>query len=306
MRALAVISRDTGPAVADVPDRDPGPGEVRVKVAAASVNGFDMAVASGRLWDHLPHAFPVTIGRDFAGTVAGAGPGVSGFAAGDRVAGVNTVLELGPGPIAEYFTVPAAGLARVPDAVTSVQAAAAGLAGVTALDLIAALGLDAGETVLVSGATGGVGAFAVQLAVARGARVIATARPGQATGFARSLGAHAVADYTGDIGAAVREIAPEGVVKIAHAAGDPAALAALLTPGGTLASVLGGTEADRDDVTMTSVMASYTPAKLTGLLAQIADGKLTVPVAASYPLEKATDALDGFGAGKLGKIVVTA
>jgi NADPH:quinone reductase-like Zn-dependent oxidoreductase len=166
MRALAVTSRDSGPEVTDVPDRAPDAGEVRVQVEAASVNGFDVAAASGRLWDYMPHTFPVTIGRDFAGTVAAIGEGVTGFAPGDRVAGVDTRLELGPGPIAESCTVPAEELARVPHAVTLVQAAAAGLAAITALDLTGALSLAAGETVLVSGATGGVGAFAVQLAAA--------------------------------------------------------------------------------------------------------------------------------------------
>jgi NADPH:quinone reductase-like Zn-dependent oxidoreductase len=78
MYALAVLSRDAGPAVTDVSDRDPGPGKVRVKVEAASVNGFDLAVAGGGLWDHLPHAFPVIIGRDFAGTIAAVGEGVTG------------------------------------------------------------------------------------------------------------------------------------------------------------------------------------------------------------------------------------
>jgi NADPH:quinone reductase-like Zn-dependent oxidoreductase len=307
MHALAVTAREAPPAVVDVPDRTPEHGEVLIAVEAASVNGFDLAVAAGYVWDVMPHTFPVVIGRDFAGSVETAADGAAGLAIGDRVAGVNTALELGPGPIAERFTVDAGSVVRLPDGVTPVQAAAVGLAGVTALDLIDALNPAAGDTVLVSGATGGVGVFAVQFAAARGARVIATARPGDASDLVRRLGAHDTVDYTADVAAAVRAVAPAGVTKVAHAAGDPAVLAGLLVTGGQIASVAGATpeQTGRDDVTVTGVMGAYTPAKLGGLLAQVAAGQLTVPVAATFPLEKAADALSSFSSGKIGKIVVT-
>src|SRR5205807_8898563 len=127
---------------------------------------------------------------------------------GDRVAGVNTALELGPGPIAELFVADASTVTAVPVSVTSVQAAAVGRAGISALDAVDAVGVRSGDLVLVSGATGGVGAFAVQLVGARGARVIATARPGEATEFVRSLCADEVVDYAGDLTTAVRTVAP--------------------------------------------------------------------------------------------------
>ncbi|MDT4922662.1 MAG: hypothetical protein QOG01_375 [Pseudonocardiales bacterium] len=287
MKALAMTAKDTAPAVVDVLLREPGPGEVRVDVEAASVNGFDLAVAAGYVWDYLPAEFPVVLGRDFAGSVGG-----------DPVAGVVTAPGLGPGPIAERVVVDAASIVPRPEGVSAVQAAAVGLAGVTALDLVDALEVAAGDVVLVSGATGGVGAFTVQLAAARGARVVATARPGEAAEFVRGLGADEVTGYDGT---------PDGVTKVAHAAGDVAVLAALLPPGGRLASTLGATaeQAGRDDVTVTAVHAHYTPEKLAGLLAEVAAGRLAVPVAATYPLEKAADALAAFGGGKLGKIVVT-
>jgi NADPH:quinone reductase-like Zn-dependent oxidoreductase len=178
---------------------------------------------------------------------------------------------------------------------------------VTALDLIDSLDVHADDVVLVSGATGGVGAFAVQLAAARGARVIATARPGEAADFARRLGAAEVVDYTDDLEAAVRAVAPEEVTKIVHTAGDAVVLAGLLKSHGDLASAIGADPAQvgRDDVTISALVAEATAEKLTSLLEAVASGQLTVPVSATFPLEKARDALAGFGSGKLGKIVVT-
>ncbi|MCU1613091.1 MAG: Alcohol dehydrogenase GroES domain protein [Frankiales bacterium] len=307
MRALAIEQRGAAPAVIEMKVPGPGPGEVRIAVEAASVNGFDLAVAGGYVWDAMPHTFPVILGRDFAGTVEDIGPDVTGPRVGDPVAGVITALELGAGPIAEGLIVPAAAVAPVPAGVSTVQAAAVGLAGITALDAVDALDVGTGDVVLISGATGGVGAFAVQLAARRGARVLATARAGAAADLVRRLGATAAVDHTADLAGAVRAVAPEGVTKVLHAAGDPGVLAALLRAGGQLVSVVGATadQTDRDDVTITGVMATYTPEKLRGLLEQVAAGALTVPVAATHSLADAAAALADFGGHKLGKIVVT-
>ncbi|MCU1676038.1 MAG: Alcohol dehydrogenase GroES domain protein [Frankiales bacterium] len=306
MRAFAVMERGAAPVVVDVPDVQPAAGQIRVAVHAASINGVDAAVAGGYVWDYLPHTFPVVLGKDFAGTVDAVGSGVTDVHVGDDVTGVNTASSLGPGSIGEFLTVDAASVTRLPSGVTFEQAAAVGLAGVTAWDAVEAMAVTDIDMVLVSGATGGVGSYAVQLAHARGARVIATARAGAATEFARSLGAQEVVDHTGDLTAAVREVAPDGVTKVLHTAGDVAALAALLTPGGQLASLIGATaeQAARDDITVTPVMGAFTPEKLATLLAQVNAGGLTVPVAATYELADAAAALTRFASGKLGKIVV--
>ncbi|MDQ1714360.1 MAG: hypothetical protein QOC60_305 [Frankiaceae bacterium] len=308
MKALAISGQGEAPVVMQVPDVEVGPGQVEVAVEAASLNGFDLAVAAGYVWGFMPHTFPVTLGRDFAGTVSAVGDGVTAVSLGDRVAGVVTLPGLGAGPIAERVAAPAQSLVSLPATVTALQAAGVGLAGVTALDVIDALSLQSGETVLISGATGGVGAFALQLAVARGARVLATARPGEAADFVRGLGAAEVVDYTGDVLAAVRELAPDGVGKAVHMAGDPAVLGACLTAGGQLASIVGATAetVGRGDVTVTPVAGAYTPAKLAALLDMVADGRLVVPVAATVPLDDAAQALAKFAAGKLGKVVITA
>ena len=133
---------------------------------------------------------------------------------------------------------PASVAAAVPDGVTAEQAAAVGLAAVMANDLLDALSLGTDDVVLVAGATGGVGAYAVQLVAATGATVAATARPGDQTEFVRRLGAADVADHTGDLEPAVREVAPEGVTAVVHAAGDATALAACRRPAGLRAGRL--------------------------------------------------------------------
>jgi NADPH:quinone reductase-like Zn-dependent oxidoreductase len=306
VKALAVSERGAAAEVIDVPSREPAAGEVRVAVAAASVNGFDLAVVGGRVWDAMRAEFPVVIGRDFAGVVDAVGDGVSGLAVGDRVAG-TIHAALGPGGMGEYVVQDATTLARVPDAVTFEQAAAVGLAGGAALDVFDALDVGDGDVVLVSGATGGVGLYLVQLLRPRGAVVVATATPGEPEDVVRRLGATHVVDHTGDLAAQVRALAPDGVDAVAHLAGDAAAVAGLARSGGRFASLLGASNESvgRDDLTVTAIQARVPAAKLDRLLALVATGKLEVVVVATYPLDKASDAIDAFRAGPLGKIVVT-
>jgi ABC-2 type transport system permease protein len=141
----------------------------------------------------MEHRFPLIPGKDFAGTVEAVGAGVEGFTVGDAVFGVVTKAHLGTGSMAQYVAVPGAiGIAHRLDGVSLRDAGALGLAGTAAFDGLALLGPLEGATVLISGATGGVGAIAVQLAAARGARVIATAKPGSESGFVSALTAVSV------------------------------------------------------------------------------------------------------------------
>jgi len=298
VRAVAITDRDRRPEVLDLPlVTTPGPGQVSVAVEAASVNGIDASVAAGHLWDVVPFDFPVVLGRDFAGTVTAVGDDVDAFRPGDRVAGVVTGMSLATGTMVETIVFPADAVAAVPPDVTAVDAAGAGLAAVTAKDLVDALALTRDDTVLVSGATGGVGAFAVQLAHGIGARVIATARPGPAVEFVRALGAAEAVDY----GAS-----PTGVTAVVHAAGDPAAVAASLPPGGRLASAIGATaeQVGRRDLTVIAVVSESSPRKVAALLDAVADGTLRVPVARTYPMASAPAAIADLAGPKLGKLVV--
>lgn len=308
MKALAIERRDAAPAVIDVPELSPADGEVLIRVEAASVNGFELAVAAGRVWDSMAASFPVVLGRDYGGAVAAIGAGVEGFVVGQPVAGLVTGPRLGPGSIGEFYLAPAAKVTARPDGVSAVDAAAVGLAGVTAATALDVLQLGPRDVLLISGATGGVGSFAVQLAGLAGARVIATAAPGEASEFVASLGAHEVVDFAGDLASAVRTVAPGGVTAVLHAAGDAVALAALLNPGGRLVSLLGATpeQAGRDDVVVTPIQSKYTPQRLGGLLDAVAAGRLTVALGATFPLAAATEALEWFAdARHLGKAVVT-
>src|SRR4051794_24783471 len=196
MKAFAITARDASPAVQELPQPQPDAGEVLVAVEAASVNGFDLSVAAGYVWDMLPHEFPVVLGRDFVGTVSAVGVGVEQVTVGDRVAGVIPGVALGTGALGEYVAVPATAVTTVPAAVDLHQAAAVGLAGVAAHDAVEALDPRPGEVILVSGATGGVGTIAVQRAAAAGGSVIATARRGQEEEYVRGLGATHTVDYT--------------------------------------------------------------------------------------------------------------
>jgi NADPH:quinone reductase-like Zn-dependent oxidoreductase len=306
MRALAVTERGAAADVVEVADPVAGAGQVRVAVAAASVNGFDLAVVSGRVWDSMKAAFPVVIGRDFTGTVESVGDGVTEVAVGDRVVG-TIHAALGPGGIGEYVVQPASVLAPLPDGVSFEQAAAIGLAGGATADVFDALEVSAGDVVFVSGATGGVGLYLVQLLAGAGARVIATATPGAAEDVVRRLGANDVVDHLGDVAAQVRAVAPDGVDKVAHLAGDAAAVSGLAKTGGRVASLLGASaeSVGRDDIAVVAIQARVPADKLARLLAEVVAGRLEVVVASTYPLEKATDALDAFRETPFGKIVIT-
>jgi NADPH:quinone reductase-like Zn-dependent oxidoreductase len=307
VRAATLESVPASPAMTDVGTPRPDAGEVLVKVASSSVNGFDAATAAGYLREMMEHRFPLVVGKDFAGTVEALGEGVTAFTVGDAVFGVVTKPFLGTGSLAEYVTVPAGhGVAPIPDGLSMRDAGALGLAGTAALDSVNAVDPQRDETILISGATGGVGTMAVQLAAARGARVIATARPGAEAELVTGLtdAEIHVVDFTGDLDAQVRAIAPHGVDAVVHLAGDGDQLAGLLRQGGRFASTL-GFKPDGRITAFSSVMANATPQTLARLAADAASGVLRVPVTVTYPLERVGEAFGAFSAGTLGKVAIT-
>ena len=258
---------------------EPAAGEIRVRVRAASVNGFDLAVAAGYSKDAMEHRFPVVLGKDFAGEVDAIGEGATGFVEGDRVFGTVTKSYVGDGSFADYVTVPVAvGVAKLPDEVTFIDGGALGLAAVTARAAIHSAALEPGQTVLVVGATGGVGTQVVQLAAAAGARVLATAHTDEQRELVTRLGAGETVDHTEDLLAQVSAKAPDGVDVVVHLAGDLSALD-LVRQGRRFVSPL-----------------LWSP-----------DQVPTTPVTVSqvFPLELAADAMAAFATGKLGKIVIT-
>jgi NADPH2:quinone reductase len=307
MRAVAIEDFKVGPTAVEVPMPEPGPGEALVKVAASSVNGFDVAAASGMLQGMMEHRFPVVLGKDFAGTIEEVGDGVSSVAPGDQVFGVLMREFMGDGTFGEYVIVPAAiGLAKMPPGLDHAVAGALGLAGAAAAAAIDALAPSTGQTVLIAGATGGVGALAIQLAHARGAHVIATARPGEEARFVTGLGADSVIDYTNDVETTVRSGWPAGVDAALHLAGDAQQLARLVRPGGRFASTLGvgADQLETPDFTATAVMAMPSAGVLDLLAADVAAGKLLVPIQHTYQLEDVPQAIVDFARGTLGKLAI--
>jgi NADPH:quinone reductase-like Zn-dependent oxidoreductase len=307
VRALVLEEFGATPKISEVPAPEPGAGEVLVGVQAASLNGFDLAVAGGFLEGMMEHRFPVVIGKDFAGTVEAVGAGVEGFAPGDQVFGVVMKPELHDGSIGEYVAVPAAFcIAHRPAGVSPADAGALGLAGAAALASVESAEVGDGDTVLVSGATGGVGSFSVQLAAARGARVLATARPGGDAELVRELGAQIAVDYTADLAAQVRALAPEGVDVVLHLAGDAGSLLELVTGGGRLASTLGFDQEQAGDrnVVVSAVRATPDAETLTRLASEVGSGALRVVVQRTYSLGDAPAALRDFGEGTRGKLAI--
>ena len=167
--------------------------EVLVAVHATSINPVDLATRAGHFQNKIPVMFPWTLGLDLSGVVAKVGPNVTGFAIGDAVFGYSNMMRQGAD--AEYAVISASEIAHKPQSLDFVEAAAVPVTGLTAWQALSIGGLQAGQTVLIHGAGGGVGSLAVQFAKAQGARVSATAA-GDKLDLVRSLGAESVIDYT--------------------------------------------------------------------------------------------------------------
>lgn len=290
--------------VGEVPDPHIGPDTMLVKVVAAGINPVDYKVREGYLAGLIDTIFPAVPGWDVAGVVVRPGLDTPEFAAGDEVLAYARADVVHSGTLAELVAVPVRTATRKPAAVSFEDAAALPLTGLTALQSIRRSGLREGDTVLVHAAAGGVGAFATQLAVLAGARVVGTAGPANHE-FLRSLGAEPVA-YGEGLVAAARAVAPDGFDVVLDYVGGAAldVTPDLLRPGGSVVSIADGRAAaefggqyvwvrpDRDDL-----------AELAGL---VADGRLRVHVSAVYDLEHAVDAYRALESGHTrGKIVVT-
>jgi NADPH:quinone reductase-like Zn-dependent oxidoreductase len=282
----------------DYPDPAAGAGEVVVRVAAASINPIDIIDRSGAMKDLRPMTFPNVLGWDLAGTVVSVGPGVQGFSLGDKV------LAWGYHTYAELCAVKVELLAKVPEGLDLVEAAALPLVTTTGAELISvASGAKAGQTVLVSGAAGGVGRSAVFTAKERGATVIAGVRKGQLEA-ATSLGADQVVAIDDDD--ALRGIAP--VDAVANTVRGPTAgrLLGKVRPGGVFASVTGPPDNAKDFASVRVVsFVSKQDAKTVLHMAQaVAAGKLVIPIDRKLPLKDAGAGHAAVEKGANGKVLL--
>jgi NADPH:quinone reductase len=236
MRAVAVSRFGEPPEVVDTATPRAGPGQVLIKLAAASMNPMDARLASGE-WRPGPATFPMVLGVDGAGVVEATGEGTTRFVAGDRVLGQLLIPPIGAfGTYAEYVAVSAeAPLAAVPAGLDLVRAAAAPTAGGTGLSLVETIEPIKDQLVLIVGAGGGVGSFATQFAVNSGASVIANINA-MADRRMHSYGvAETIIRSRGPITELVRESHPDGVdvlVDLVSNATGFATTAGLVRPGG--------------------------------------------------------------------------
>jgi len=288
------FSHDTGQA-------EPGEGHVLVRVEAVSVNPVDRMLATRRFAEGLGLTPPVTAGGDFVGTVVERGAGVDRLRPGRRVFGQASVLQGGSGSLASFVVARADRTARIDDDVADEQAAALPLAGSTALQALETLALQEGQKLLVLGAGGAVGSLAVQIALARGVRVVATAA-GDDDAYPRSLGVKDVRDYA-DPAWAEGLAGFDGVLD-ASPASEREQRAALgsLRRGGTAVSLLAEPHASlADELGVRAVRQRTEPTvqRLKELAALAEAGTLRSRIAAAFELEDGADALTARGRGKV-------
>jgi len=306
MRAV-VITRFGGPevlAVAELPEPVPGRGEVRIRVAAATVNPTDLALREGRRRGGVePPCIP---GMELGGVVDAVGPGVATCHAGDRVMAIVLPARRAGGAQAELVVVPQGSVAPAPDAATLAQAATLPMNGLTARRALDLLDLPAGAILGVTGAAGAVGGYAVQLGKVAGLRVVADAGPADED-LVRRLGADLVVPR-GAGAAAYRGAVPGGVDGMVDAAVLNDGILGAVRDGGGLATLRGFTGPTERGIAIHPVLVSdYAENREAllelGRLAQA--GALTLRVARTYPPERAAEAHAALAAGGVrGRLVI--
>src|SRR5215211_830882 len=311
MRAIAEETFGGPIALIDLPTPEIGAGEVLIRVRAAGVNPFDWKVAEGALKDQMKHRFPLILGFDAAGVIERVGADVTKLAEGDEVYGYLLKPVIGEGTYAEYVSAPETILAKKPVTVGFAEAAALPTPGLTAMDLVDAVDTKEGETILIVGATGGVGSYATQLAARRGAHVIATARRTNEA-LVRGLGAAESIDHTTeDLVDAVRMAHPGGIDAVIDVASDREALgriSTLVNEGGRLASSVYAADVEglaRRDIAATNISMQPGGRRLGELSRKVDAGELSVRLDRTFPLERAPEVLEVRRTGRVrGKIVL--
>jgi len=311
MKAVVVEHLGETGSLKDIAAPHPADHEILVRVTAASVNPIDW-----KSRDRGDRAMPFVLGQDFAGLVSATGGRVTKYQEGERIFGIARRH----GAFAEYTIVPeddrAQPVAKIPDAVGDADAASLPTAGLTALAAIEWLAVTKGTVLLVLGATGGVGGFAVQIARDRGARVIGTGRSTNEK-FAQSLRIDEFIAYdTEDVAAAVKASQPNGVdaiLDLVDNAENAKGMGELLHDGGRFVSTIGAADVDglaKRNVAAINLVMGHTPqsshAGLRTLVELVEQGRIRVIIAEERPLAEAVDALQDSKRGAVnGKIVIT-
>jgi NADPH2:quinone reductase len=313
MRAVA-IDQFGGPEllmVKTLPVPEVGPDEILIRVESAGVGVWDPFEREGGFaqWSDTEPKFPYVLGSDGAGTVAAVGERVSGFQPGDRVYGMSVLNPKG-GFYAEYTAVKADDASLIPDNLTTEQAGAMPADAITALrGLDDTLNLKTGESLMIFGASGGIGHLAVQLAKRMGVRVFAVASHDDGVELARRLGADVVVDgHKDDVAAAAQEFAPDGLdAALLTANGEQAEEALTALREGGCVAYPNGVEPEpqaRSGVTVQSYDGTVDPEVIAKLNDLIEAGPFEVHIARVFPLEQAADAHRTLDTHYLGKLAL--
>jgi len=284
----------------DFDDPVAGEGEVLVRVAAASINPVDWKMRSGEAKERFPVEFPAILGRDVSGIVHEVGAGVTGFEPGDKV------FALAWHTYAELCVVKASELAKVPEGIELVHAAALPLVTLTGEQLIRiGTGIQKGQTVLITGAVGGVGRSAVRAAKDAGATVIAGVR-GKQLEEAKTLGADQVIALDDEEAMAKLGFVDAVADTVGHETAEK--LLAKVAPGGIFASVLGppANAALHPKVKIVPVMAKPDPERMAKMAEDVKKKRLTIPIDRMIPLEDAGKGQAAAEKGGIGKVLLLA
>jgi NADPH:quinone reductase-like Zn-dependent oxidoreductase len=286
--------------IVDAPTPTAGPAQVRVAVRAAGVNPLDWKMVAGFIREQIPLVLPAGVGNDVSGVVDEIGAGVHEFAIGDEVLGYSATPSF-----AEYALADIGNLVRKPDDIAWEVAGSLAGAGGTAYAALKELGVKAGETLLIHAAAGGVGTFAVQLAVAQQVTVIGTAST-RNHDYLRSIGAIPVA-YGDGLAERVRSVAPQGVDAVLDASGRgeiPVSLELTGTPDRVL-TLVAFDAADTGIKVHVDGAGSYLGEALREIVGLIERRKLTVSISRTFPLAEIAAAFKQSREGHVtGKIVV--
>ena len=311
MRAFVINEFGQPGEVREVSAPVAGPGEVLVRVRAASINPMDAFVASGGMAAWAETRVPLVPGIDAAGTVEAVGADGNGFKAGDEVVlFADTKPVWGEGTFAELVSVPVSAVAHKPSGLSDEVAATLPLTGLTALGIADQVDTGPGKIIGTIGATGGVGGWFTQLATARGATVVALSKPENAD-YARSLGAATTIDYNDPTMVdRLRELYPDGLDAIVDFSGNEEtmqAVAPALAPTGRLVS--SGTMVEAAAWAARGITAEQAKKADTGrlpeLLDMLADGRLRGPEIALVTLADAGQAIADVGQRHTrGKVVI--
>ncbi len=311
MKAAVVERRDQPIRIGEFPTPEPGECEILVRVTVAGVNPIDW-----KTLERGERAMPFVPGQDFAGIVSAVGPGVTKYRVAQRVFGIARER----GAYAQFTVVPqddaTQPIAKLPDDVGDADAAALPTAGLTALAALDWLGVERGTALLILGATGGVGGYAVQMARDRGAHVTGTARAASEA-YARKLGVDAFVAYDrDDVAAAIKRAHPHGIEAILDLVDGADAIERTLkalAPGGRIVSTIGALDeaslGRRGILGKNLVLAQSresSHAGLRSLIEMVEQGRLHAEIAAEEPLEEAQRALERSRQGTVnGKMLLT-